>query len=57
MKSISNRRRQVAYVYDEDFRRYSKYEVNPGNFIPGVRRTKFITPLDIQAVNMFYSGH
>ena len=48
------KRRQVAYIFNEDLGRVVRYQINPGQLILGMYHAGFITPLDIQAVNMFY---
>ena len=51
------KRRQVAHIFDEDQGRVVRYEIKPGDIIKGYYTTGFITPLDIQAVNLIYDGH
>ena len=48
------KRRQVAYIFDENQGRVVRHEINPGDIIKGYYATGFITPLDIQAVNRMY---
>ena len=48
------KRRQVAYIFDENQGRFIRYEINPGDGVRGYYTAGFITPLDIQAVNLMY---
>ena len=48
------RRRQVAYIFNEEQGRVVRYEINPGDIVWGMYTTKSISPLDIQAVNRMY---
>ena len=48
------KRRQVAYIFDENQGRVVRHEINPGDIINAYDKIGFITPLDIQAVNRMY---
>ena len=48
------KRRQVAYIFDENQGRVVRHEINPGDIIDAYDKIGFITPLDIQAVNRMY---
>ena len=48
------KRRQVAYIFDENQGRFIRHEINPGDIIDAYDKIGFITPLDIQAVNRMY---
>ena len=48
------KRRQVAYIFDENQGKVVRHEIKPGDIIKGYYATGFITPLDIQAVNRMY---
>ena len=51
------KRRQVAYIFNDDQGRVVRYEINPGDMVNGYYTAGFITLLDIQAVNLMYDGH
>ena len=51
------KRSQVAYIFNEKLGRVVRYQINKGDEIDAFDKLGFITPLDIQAVNMMYSGH
>ena len=48
------KRRQVAYIFDENQGRFIRHEINPGDIIDAYDKIGFITPLDIQAVNLMH---